>query len=233
MRNITAKHLLPTLFALCIIPAGATGKWCGSYVKNGKRHNIPCSLGKELKSTVAAGQTCKAEIKVNGLTVRLRHQCVVKRSGHTGAEQVVEPAGEMKTRLNALKATINTLAEKYGIEPALAHAVITVESAYRADVVSSKGAIGLMQLMPTTASTLNVSDPFDKTQNIDGGLRYLAQLLKKFNNNTKLAVAAYNAGPSAVKKYNAIPPYPETQYYVQRVIAYRDKYLKDWKKHIN
>lgn len=219
------------LCAFATMPIQA--KSCGSYVKDGKTHQIPCSLGKNLKSTVAAGQTCKAEIKVNGLTIKLRHQCVVKPSGKTGAQTVTEPSGSLRERLNHLKATINTLAAKHGVEPALAHAVITVESAYRSDVVSSKGAIGLMQLMPNTASYLNVTDPFDSKQNIDGGIRYLKELLKRFNNDTTLALAAYNAGPNAVNKYgNTVPPYAETQNYVQRVISYRDKYRQEWKAHI-
>ena len=223
--------VLACLWTGALLPAQA--KSCGSYVKDGKTHQIPCSLGKDLKSSVAAGQTCKAEIKVNGLTVKLRHQCVVKPSGKTGAQSVVEPQGSMRERLNQLKATINTLAAKHGIEPALAHAVITVESAYRSDVVSSKGAIGLMQLMPNTASHLNVADPFDSRQNIDGGIRYLKELLGRFNGNTTLAIAAYNAGPSAVSKYgNQIPPYTETQNYVKHVSAYRDKYRQEWESHI-
>lgn len=206
---------------------------CGSYVKDGKTHNIPCTLGKPLKSVVNTGSSCKAEIKINGLTIHLRHQCVVRPSGRTGAITVAEPKGTMQSRQQSLKSTINTLAAKYGIEPALAHAVITVESAYRADVVSDKGAIGLMQLMPATAGDLNVTDPFDPHQNIDGGIRYLSGLMKRFNGDVSLAAAGYNAGPEAVKKYgNTIPPYQETQAYVQRVISYRDKYRGEWKKHI-
>lgn len=228
------RHFSLFVMSLCAFAAApSAAKSCGSYVKDGKTRQIPCSLGKNLKSTVAAGQTCKAEIKVNGLTIKLRHQCVVKPSGKTGAQTVTEPSGSLRERLNSLKATINTLSAKYGVEPALAHAVITVESAYRSDVVSSKGAIGLMQLMPNTASYLNVADPFDSKQNIDGGIRYLKELLKRFNNDTTLALAAYNAGPNAVNKYgNTVPPYPETQNYVQRVISYRDKYRKEWKAHI-
>lgn len=206
---------------------------CGSYLKNGKTVNIPCSLGKTLKSSIAAGQTCKAELKINGLTIRIRHQCVIKPSGKTGVLTVSEPTGSLQTRQQQLKPTINTLAQKYGVDKALAHAIITVESAYRSDVVSSKGAIGLMQLMPSTASGLNVSDPFNPQQNIDGGIRYLAAMLKQFNGDIHLAVAAYNAGPNAVIKYkNSIPPYAETQAYVKRVLSYRERYQNDWKKHI-
>lgn len=230
MLNIFIFSLLPSI---ALAKASNSSSSCGSYIKDGKTHNIPCTLGKPLKSVVNTGSSCKAEIKINGLTIRLRHQCIVKPTGKTGAVIVAEPKGTMQSRQQSLKATINTLAAKYGVEPALAHAVITVESAYRADVVSDKGAIGLMQLMPATAGGLNVSDPFDPHQNIDGGIRYLAGLLKRFEGNASLAAAGYNAGPEAVKKYgNTIPPYKETQAYVQRVLSYRDKYRNDWKKHI-
>lgn len=228
------RWLLAALL-LWVLPGAVVAKSCGHYVKNGKRHEIPCSLGNgNLKSVVSKPSGCKAQLKINGLTVNLRHQCIVRPSGKTGALSVIEPTGTLKSRQSSLKGKINQLSTRYGVDPALVHAVVTVESAYRSDVVSSKGAIGLMQLMPGTASQLNVSDPFDSSHNLDGGIRYLKQMLKRFNNNEKLALAAYNAGPEAVRKYNnAIPPYPETQDYVKRVMAYWLHYQKDWKKHID
>jgi soluble lytic murein transglycosylase-like protein len=115
---------------------------------------------------------------------------------------------------------INQAAEKYNVNPELVDAVVHAESNYNPSAVSSAGALGLMQLMPATASWLGVSDPLDPVQNIDGGVRFLSQLLDRYNGNTSLAVAAYNAGPGAVDKYGGIPPYQETQTYVTRVLGY-------------
>ncbi len=111
-------------------------------------------------------------------------------------------------------------AAKHQMDPRLLHAVIQAESAYNANAVSSAGAVGLMQLMPDTARRYGVSDRRDAEQNIDGGTRYLKDLLSMFNSNLKLAVAGYNAGEGAVMKYNnSVPPYPETRNYVQQVLS--------------
>ena len=111
-------------------------------------------------------------------------------------------------------------ASQYQVEEKLLHAIIQTESAYREKVVSSAGAVGLMQLMPATARRYGVHDSRNAEQNIKGGTLYLKDLLKMFNSNLHLAIAAYNAGENAVKKYhNAIPPYPETRNYVKQVLA--------------
>ena len=132
------------------------------------------------------------------------------------------------TALNlvAFKDEIAAAAASYGVDVALLRAVIHAESAFNPMAVSNKGAQGLMQLMPGTAGDLGVTDAFDVAQNIGGGAKYLAQLLKDFNGNTQLAAAAYNAGEGAVQKYGGIPPYDETQVYVQRVETLRDRYQK-------
>ena len=120
---------------------------------------------------------------------------------------------------------VNEVARKYGLESALLHAVISVESRYSPKAVSKKGAAGLMQLMPEIARRYGVADPLDPVQNLRGGARYLRYLLKKYNNDRNLALAAYNAGERAIAKYgNRIPPYPETTNYVPRVMGYYRKY---------
>jgi len=115
-------------------------------------------------------------------------------------------------------AAIEAAANKAGIDPKLLAAVAWSESGFRADAVSGAGAIGLTQLMPATAAGMNV-DPKDPAQNLDGGARYLAVQLRRFGGRVDLALAAYNAGPTAVNKYGGVPPYEETQNYVRRVTS--------------
>lgn len=110
-------------------------------------------------------------------------------------------------------------AQKYALDPKLVEAVIKVESNYKANSVSNKGAVGLMQLMKATAEDLDVKNRYDARQNIFGGAKYLRRMLDRFDGNLELAVAAYNAGPSAVEKYNGIPPYKETERYVEKVLS--------------
>jgi len=119
---------------------------------------------------------------------------------------------------------IEKIAKRLRLHPGLLHAVVQVESAYNPKATSNKGAQGLMQLMPATASRYGVDDAYDPSQNLEGGARYLKDLLSMFKYDLKLALAAYNAGENAVKKYgNEIPPYPETQNYVQKVMGHYRK----------
>jgi len=119
---------------------------------------------------------------------------------------------------------IRMLCREHQMDFSLVKAVIKAESAFNPQAVSKKGAQGLMQLMPDTARELSVYDSFDPYDNLQGGIRYLRQMLDIFNDNITLAVAAYNAGPNAVQSANAVPPYPETRTYVQRVLKYRQEY---------
>lgn len=119
---------------------------------------------------------------------------------------------------------INASARQFDIDPALIRAVIHAESGFNVNARSQKGAIGLMQLMPGTARMLGVTDSRIPSYNIRGGTQYLADLLARFKNNVSLATAAYNAGPEAVQKYAGVPPYAETQVYVQRVKVLHQRY---------
>ncbi|MGZ8983689.1 MAG: lytic transglycosylase domain-containing protein [Methylotenera sp.] len=117
------------------------------------------------------------------------------------------------------------------MEAALLHAVITAESNYNTRAVSRKGAIGLMQLMPATAKRYGVTDMFDPAQNVRGGTRYLKDLLKMFNNDQRLTLAAYNAGENAVARFgNKIPPYRETREYVNKVMELYNQYRANGSK---
>ena len=120
-------------------------------------------------------------------------------------------------------AIIGDIAQLHGVPAALVNAVIRAESRFDARAVSSKGAQGLMQLMPGTADMMGVEDPFEPRDNVGGGVRYLRQLLDRFGDPV-WAVAAYNAGPEAVDRHGGIPPYPETREYVRRVMSYYRDY---------
>lgn len=119
---------------------------------------------------------------------------------------------------------IEAAAHKYAVDPALVRAVIHAESGFNPQARSHKGAIGLMQLMPATARQLGVADARQPSDNIQAGVQYLAGLLERFNGDVTLAAAAYNAGPEAVTKYAGVPPYAETQVYVQRIQILRRRY---------
>lgn len=116
-------------------------------------------------------------------------------------------------------AIVHEKASSYNIDPSLIKAVIKTESNWNCRAISKKGAMGLMQLMPSTANDLNVRNPFDPEENIEGGTKYLKYLLEKFNGDITLALAAYNAGPKTVEKFGYVPPIAETKQYVNRVLS--------------
>ena len=150
------------------------------------------------------------------LAQALLPQLAPSQTGATDAPAPVPP--------EQIDALVQQNASIWQVDPALIKSVIANESSFNANATSPVGAQGLMQLMPETAASLGVRNPYDPAQNVAGGTRYLRGLLDRFKGDTRLAVAAYNAGPNAVEKYGDVPPYSETQNYVQNVLGSLDKY---------
>ena len=132
--------------------------------------------------------------------------------------------GTVRLNTEAYAEEVRAAAAEFGVEEAVVRAIIHAESAFRPNAVSHAGAQGLMQLIPATASRFGVSDVFDPNQNIRGGVQYLAWLLKRYEGNLTLAAAGYNAGEGAVDRHGGVPPYAETQRYVQRVGTLAERY---------
>jgi Transglycosylase SLT domain len=133
-------------------------------------------------------------------------------------DEVVDEVEPTASAGGDVKALAIEVAQRHGLEPALVLAVVGVESAFRSDAVSPKGAQGLMQLMPATAASLGVSDPLDPAANLDGGTRHLGSLIERYHGDLVKALAAYNAGAAAVDRHGGVPPFAETRTYVGKVL---------------
>jgi len=139
-------------------------------------------------------------------------------------EEEVSDANDPARRYHPI---IERAAQRYNVDPALVKAIIMAESNYNPRAVSSRGARGLMQLMPRTAEALGVQDSFDPEHNINGGVRYFRKLLDRFNGDVELALAAYNAGSRQVRIYRGVPPFETTQRYIKKVFAYYEHYKEE------
>jgi soluble lytic murein transglycosylase-like protein len=165
----------------------------------------------EERKTVKRAQTPAADQSVQGRQ---------SSSGSRSARSTLQDFRAESGSGHPVEKSVQQAAAKYNLSPELIRGVIRAESNFQVDAVSSAGAKGLMQLMPETAKELGVTNPFDIRQNIDGGARYLRQMLDRFGGDLKRALAAYNAGPGAVEQFNGDVPYSETRHYVQRVLRY-------------
>ena len=199
-------------------------------------------------STLAIGSeaiTPPSEVALTARVQQLEALLAQARAGFTGTAATAAPSAaasgtDFATALQSATATaasasgaeaggqyeglIAAAAQRNGIDPSVLHGLIQQESGFDPGSQSSAGAQGLTQLMPGTASSMGVSNPLDPAESIEGGARYLGQLLKQFGGNTTDALAAYNAGPGAVSQYGGVPPYQETQDYVTKVLGYAEAY---------
>lgn len=166
----------------------------------------------------AAGHTYLSNVRDSSGTRKL---IKVWKGGNPSDPKPTPKVSDSQKNKQALTPAIRHLAKHYRLPSALVHAVIQAESAYDTTAVSRAGAVGLMQLMPGTAKMMGVKNRTDPIANVNGGLRYLRYLLRRFDNNLILALAAYNAGETAVMKYGGkVPPYPETRNYIRKVLKF-------------
>ncbi|MGH9632490.1 MAG: lytic transglycosylase domain-containing protein [Bryobacteraceae bacterium] len=172
---------------------------------------VPPAHAASAPGSAQPGGRVASVVRLNPDGRLVRTVVVLRKGSKTAPRRVIEPDRD-------LKALVDETARRYDLDPLLVHSVIQVESNYDPYAVSSKGAQGLMQLIPATARRFGVSNSFDVRQNLEGGVRYLAYLKSLYEDNLRLTLAAYNAGEGAVAKYgNHVPPYPETREYVEKV----------------
>lgn len=158
------------------------------------------------------------EARIDSITGAGTRSLLTGNTGAAGFRGVLSSFGDKPLPETQWDSLILEASAKYGVDPGLVKSMMMAESSGNPNALSSAGAMGLMQLMPATAESLGITNPWDPAQNIMGGTRYLRGLLDRFG-DPELAVAAYNAGPGAVRKFNGVPPYPETQGYVARVMS--------------
>jgi soluble lytic murein transglycosylase-like protein len=230
--SVESARRQPVAPAASTPAATAAGQWQYSEGNATATAATPAPAPKTETPKVLRGAVYKIS-KSNGITeytnirpAGKRYQVLFTYISTCFACDVHSTVNFASTKLNrdAFRAEITAAALEFGVDESLLRAIVHAESAFNPNALSNKGAQGLMQLMPGTADDLGVDNPFDATQNIRGGAQYIAQQLKNFQGDEKLAMAAYNAGPGNVTKYGGVPPFDETQVYVTRVATLRDRY---------
>jgi soluble lytic murein transglycosylase-like protein len=242
--NLDKRHCFFLAAAFCSLASPAyamfvcTDEWGGSYlleqVLNSGSSNLKCvpsGASQAGSAKPAAVNKIALAATALGLPTPIERVPAGDLSMAVVPGIAVTPATKSADTMEPLEAMINDIAYQYGHDANLLKAIIHVESRFNANAVSPKGAIGLMQVMPSTGTSVGIEEPkrtlFDPKTNIRAGAKYLRILLDKFSDRPELAIAAYNAGENAVMRYNRdIPPYPETQSYVRQVLAQYSIYQK-------
>jgi soluble lytic murein transglycosylase-like protein len=183
------------------------------------------AAGGQLASTATSGSAQSSPADFASALQAATTADVASASGsYGGTAQSAWPSAAGSEAGGQYEAMVDQAAERNGLDPAVLHGLIQQESGFDSSATSSAGASGLTQLMPGTASSLGVANPTNPAESIEGGARYLGQLMSQFGGNTEDALAAYNAGPGAVQEYGGVPPYSETQSYVSKVLGYAEAY---------
>ncbi len=202
MRRLCFYFFLIILAGVLLLPGHSTGIYDSEVLKSGPNLELAvCHLvepGDLMTANTASRDTSRLEnVKSRQSDVRVK----------VGYHTIIQQAGR-----------------RHGVEAAMIKAIIMAESSYNPRAISSRGAAGLMQLMPITADSMGVKDRFDPEHNIEGGVRYFKRMLIRFDGDTRLALAAYNAGARKVRHYNGIPPYKTTRTYIDKVFQYYERY---------